>query len=115
MSNDLPTVWQEVRHRRVGKVVLAYLAMMFAVVEVAVVLVPAFAIPESLWRVGLGALVLGFPAAVVFAWTYDLTATGFVRTPDHLGDPPEDPTSYAWIVVTVLGMAVGTGVHFMRG
>ena len=113
--DDVPPVLEEVRQRRVGKVVLAYLAMAFAAMELSVSFAPLTAAPDLANRVVLGALVLGFPVTVVLAWTYDITPDGVVRTPDNLSDAPGSPTSRAWLVLTVIGVPVGVALHMLRG
>ena len=88
------TVWQEVRRRRVWKVIAAYLGSGFAVFEAVGYLLPPDAAPAWVARAILGVLVLGFPSAVVLAWTYDITPTGVVRTPDDFGsEPPAEASS----------------------
>jgi hypothetical protein len=63
----------------------------------------------------LGALVLGFPMAVVLAWTFDLTSSGVVRTPDDLwAEPLPEPTRKTWLVVTVVGIAAGVALRMLR-
>jgi adenylate cyclase len=115
-AEEIPSVWYEVRRRRIGKAVVAYLAVAFAVVEGVAVLLPLTTAPEWVGRTVLGGVVLGFPLAVVLAWTYDITPAGVVKTPDDFsGDPPPEPTKRAWLVLTVLGIGVGTVLHLFRG
>ena len=114
-SDDVPGVWQELRRRRVGKVVVAYLAVAFAAVEIGIFLGPLVAAPDSIRRVVLGMMVLGFPAAVVLAWTYDITPTGVVRTPDEVGaEAPADTTTNTWLVPTILGLSAGAILHLLH-
>ena len=113
--DHVPTIWQEVRRRRVGKVVVTYLAVAFAAVEAGILLGPSVAAPEWIGRVLLGTLVLGFPTAVVLAWTYDITPTGVVKTPDKVGAAaPANPTPHAWLVLTILGVSAGVIIHLLR-
>jgi hypothetical protein len=114
----MPTVLQEVRRRRVGKVVVAYLAVAFLAVEVTASFAVALsATPELLRRVVLGVLVMGFPAAVVLAWTYDLTPTGVVRTPDDEVVPQDADGGgpLGWLVHTAVSLAAGTALRVFRG
>ncbi len=110
--DDVPPVLEEVRSRRVGKVVAAYLAFAFAAAEAATL--PGLSLPEWAVRVILGALVLGFPVTVVLAWTYDITPTGVVRTPDDLSVVAPETKPRAWLVVTVLGVVIGAVLHLLR-
>ena len=113
--DPVPTIWQEVRRRRVGKVVVTYLAVAFAAVEAGIFVGPWVAAPEWIGRVVLGTLVLGFPTAVVLAWTYDITPTGVVKTPDEVGAAaPTNPTTHIWLVLTILGVSAGAIMHLLR-
>ena len=112
-------VWQQFRRRRVTRSVITYLAVAFAVVEAAWLLVPYLGLPEWSRRVVLGTVVIGFPLAVVLAWTYDLTASGIVKTPDELGpdapDPSHPPLARSWWwALTVGSVVAGLIVHFVR-
>ena len=109
---EVPSVWQEVRRRRVGKVVVTYLALAFAAVETSSLLLPLVEAPDWVVQAVLGTLVLGFPTVAVLSWTYDITPTGVVKTPDDVDvETPGEPTTHAWLVLTVLGVLVGVTLH----
>ena len=113
-ADHVPTVWQEVRRRRVLKVVVAYLSLAFGAVVAGIFLDPLIAVPGWIGRVMLGTLVLGFPAAVVLSWTYDITPTGVVKTPDDVGTaPPAIAARHAWLVLTMLGISAGVILHLL--
>ena len=108
-------MWQEVRRRRVGKVVVAYLAVWFAGFEAVTYLMPLVGGPAWLGRAILGALVLGFPVSVVLAWTYDITPSGVVRTPDDFGsEEPSEPTRHLWWILTATAAIIGLVLRFLR-
>ena len=110
--DNVPGVWQEVRRRRIGKVVSAYLALAFAVVETSRLLMPWAAAPQWVGQAVLGTLVLGFPAAAVLSWTYDITPAGVVKTQDEVGAGTlGEPTTRTWLVLSVLGLLVGAFLH----
>ena len=111
----VPPVLAEIRYRRVWKVVVAYLALAFATIEAATTYLPALGLPEWVWRAVLGTVVLGFPVAVVLSWTYDITPTGVVRTPAQITETPENPSSRTWLVLSVVGVAIGVWLHLGRG
>ena len=77
-----PSVWQQLRRRRVTRTVVTYVAAGYALLEVASYLLPRLGLEGDVGRVVTGIVVLGFPFAVVLAWTYDITPKGVVRTPD---------------------------------
>ncbi len=108
-------VWQEVRRRRVMKVVTAYLGAAFGVIEAALYLTPGLPPSNLVLRVALGSLVLGFPLAIVLAWTYDLTDDGVVRTPDEGESGLESGSGrWGWIALAALGIAAGVVLEVLR-
>ena len=84
-------VWEELDRRRVFRVGVAYASAAFAVVQAAQLWLPALGVPEAGLRAVMGAAVLGFPVAIVLAWTYDVTPDGIEKTPeDATADPAYD-------------------------
>lgn len=97
------------------KVVVAYLGLAFGAVEGALYLAPGLPGSDVAVRGALGVLVLGFPVAVVLAWTYDLTPDGVVRTPDEGESGLESGSErWGWIVLTVGGVAAGIVLELLR-
>lgn len=58
-----------------------YIVSAWLVMQVADVVFPGWGIPEDAIRFVVYAVVAGFPLALVFAWTYDITSHGIRRTP----------------------------------
>lgn len=116
---DEPGVWQQLRRRRVTRTVVTYLAVGFAVLEAVWYLFPRMGLVEDVGRIVTGIVVLGFPFAVVLAWTYDLTPQGIVRTPDRLAPGAvEQPAPLlrrsAWLLFCLAVVAVGFVFRSMR-
>ena len=101
-------VWQELRRRRVTRVVVTYPAVAFALFEGAALLLPTPALPPWTLRAVLGVLVLGFPLALVLAWTYDITRQGIVRTPmePRPGLEPVPLPQSRWVAIGAVGLGV---------
>ena len=72
--------WQELRRRRVFRLAGLYVVGAWLVVQVGDVVLPAWAVPETAMRYLIVAATLCFPIALVFAWFYDITPDGIVRT-----------------------------------
>jgi len=98
--------------------VVTYLAVAFAIFEVTWYAVPRFGLVEDVTRLVMGVLVLGFPLTVVLAWTYDLTPTGVVRTPDDGSGGVPETTPWlgrsAWLLLVVVVAAVGFVFRSLR-
>jgi hypothetical protein len=112
-------MWQQLRRRRVTRTVLSYACVGFAVLEAMAFVISRHGLADSVGRVVMGTLVLGFPLAVVLAWTYDLTPKGIVRTPDDEGaEAPGPPKARmrrpAWLVLCACALALGLVLRSLR-
>ena len=72
----------ELRRRRVFRLAGLYIVGAWIVIEVASVFFPAWGIPDTALRYLFIAAALLFPVAIVFAWIFDITSDGIVRTKD---------------------------------
>lgn len=70
---------REMRRRRIFRTAALYIVGTWLVLQVADVIFPALDIPERAIRYLLGAALLGFPAALVFGWFYDVGVHGIRR------------------------------------
>lgn len=66
----------ELKRRKVFKVGGAYLVIAWLAVQVASIAFPAFEAPPWVLRVFILVLMLGFPIALVMAWSFEATADG---------------------------------------
>jgi TolB-like protein/Tfp pilus assembly protein PilF len=69
----------ELKRRNVIRMAGLYLVGAWLVVQVAATLLPVFGAPEWVMKVLVGLLALGFLAALVFSWIYELTPDGLKR------------------------------------
>lgn len=104
------------RRRRVGRVSSAYIAIAFALVEVAKWVVGTGGGSDTLHRILLGAAVLGFPLAVVLSFFYDVTPTGLVRTPEDATSDPvyEAGSRVGWGLLLASTVAIGLLARVVR-
>jgi hypothetical protein len=74
------TFFGELKRRNVYKVAIAYAIVGWLLVQVATQVFPFFEIPN--WGIRLIGLfiVIGFPAALILAWAFELTPEGIKRT-----------------------------------
>ena len=70
----------ELRRRRVFRIAAMYIIASWAVLQVADLAFISWGLPGAALRYIWIAAFLLFPVALVFAWRYDLTAAGIVRT-----------------------------------
>ncbi len=72
----------ELARRRVFRSAGAYIVVSWVVVQVASIIFPEFGAPDWAMRALIIVLVVGFPPAMLLAWTVDITGKGIERTPD---------------------------------
>jgi tetratricopeptide (TPR) repeat protein len=78
--NKLIKFWQELKRRKTGKVIIAYAATAFILLQLADILTPALLLPEWTTRLVTLILIIGFPIAVIFSWVFDITPEGIKKT-----------------------------------
>ncbi len=107
----LPRFLTELKRRKVYRVALVYSAVGWALLEMADVVLPRLALPDWTVNFVLAVVLLGFPLALVFAWIFDLSPQGIVRTeplsraghPHHLNIP----AIVEFVLIVALVVAVG--------
>ncbi len=109
-------VIQELKRRRVIRVMIAYVAVCLGVLSAASLLVDFAGRPEWVFRALLGAAALGFPATAVLAWTFDVTPEGIVRTPEtpSAASPGDAVPAWAWSAVVSGGLLLAVGSWLVR-
>lgn len=66
----------ELKRRNVYKVAVAYLVVSWLLIQAASIFLPAFEAPAWVMKVFILVLVLGFPAALIFSWAFEITPEG---------------------------------------
>jgi len=86
MNNDKPsrfaTFVAELRRRHVGRIIIAYGAVAFVLLQAGEIILPAFQAPVWGLRLLVVVVLVGFPIALALAWVYEITPRGIRRTPD---------------------------------
>src|SRR5215475_12902179 len=110
--------FDELKRRHVYRVAIAYGVVAWLFIQIATQVFPFFEIPNWVVRLVVLITVLGFPAALIIAWAFEMTPEGIKRADDV------SPNEYIprWstrrfvaliISVTILGAAVPL-VHLSR-
>ena len=104
---------EELGRRRVWRTAFTYAAVVFVLLQIGEIVLPAFGAPEWALRLLVIAGFLGFPLALALAWAFDLTPEGIQRTgPDsedrvsasHLGTTAPRIALLVVTATTVLGV-----------
>jgi len=73
--------FEELRRRKVYRVAIAYIVASWALAQGLAQVLPVFDISNSVIRVIIALLLIGFPVALVLAWVFDVTPQGIKVTP----------------------------------
>jgi TolB-like protein/Tfp pilus assembly protein PilF len=72
--------FEELKRRKVYRVAIAYVVASWALAQGLAQVLPVFDIPNSVIRGVIALMLVGFPVALVLAWTFDITPSGIERT-----------------------------------
>jgi tetratricopeptide (TPR) repeat protein len=78
-TDGIKAVLADLRERKVFRSALAYAVVAWVMVQIADIVLPAFAAPPWVLQMLITLLVLGLPLTVFLAWLYDLTPAGVVK------------------------------------
>jgi len=73
--------FEELKRRKVYRVAIAYIVAGWALAQGLAQVLPVFDISNSVIRVVIALLLIGFPVALVLAWVFDFTPQGIKTTP----------------------------------
>src|ERR1043166_4768551 len=76
---NFQSFFAELKRRNVYKVAVAYAVVAWLVIQVASIVLPTFHAPEWTLQVIIALVVIGFPAALVCSWAFEITPEGIVR------------------------------------
>ena len=110
--NEKPSLFAELKRRNVYKVAAAYAVVAWLLMQVASQIFPFFDIPNSVVRLVVVLLVIGFPIALIIAWAFEVTPQGIKRTEvaDAAGHRSR---GVAWIYVVLVGALLSVGLFFV--
>src|SRR5215831_4153093 len=77
--SEKPSFFAELKRRNVYKVAVAYLVASWLLIQIATQVFPFFEIPNWAVRLVVLILILGFPAALIFSWAFEITPEGIKR------------------------------------
>ena len=72
--------FEELKRRKVFRVAATYAVVAWILMQIGEVTFPALNIPEWVMSTLVVVLLSGFPIAVIFAWIFDKTPQGFIKT-----------------------------------
>jgi TolB-like protein len=100
---------EELRHRNVIRVGVAYVIAGWLLAQVADLAADAFNAPDWVMQMLIVVLLVGLPVALFLAWAYELTPDGVIKAKDVPVDMPKDPRSGRMlnrIIIATLVLAI---------
>ncbi|HSG98004.1 MAG TPA: hypothetical protein VLA11_08420 [Woeseiaceae bacterium] len=100
---------QELKRRNVFRVALVYVVVSWLLMQIGDVMFPALLLPEWTPTLLVAFLILGFPLVVVFAWAFELTPDGVVRTsnvPEEQSITADTGRKINFMIIGILVIAV---------
>ena len=89
------TLFEELKRRKVFRVAATYAVVAWILMQIGEVTFPALNIPEWVMSTLVLVLLAGFPIAVIFAWIFDKTPDGIVKT-SEMSDTSIKEDSREW-------------------
>ncbi len=113
-SNNPFKFWQELKRRKVFRVIAMYAATAFIIMEAADIIFPRLGLPDWTVTLLIIVLIIGFPVTAIISWIFDITPEGIMKTaPVDVVEKKKSPHQPAKgiinannIVITILFVAV---------
>ncbi len=89
-SNKLTNLWQELKRRKVVRVVSVYAAAAFVILELVDIITDPFGLPEWTMILVVVLLTVGFIISVIISWIYDIHPEGGIVKTESVSDQVPD-------------------------
>ena len=97
--NKLSQFWQELKRRKVIKVIAMYAGVAYILIELASNVAEPLHLPEWIPTFVILLLVIGFPITIILSWIFDVTPEGIKKI------------IIIWVGVDIgIGISIGIGV-----
>ena len=73
-------LWSEIRRRNVLRAALTYIVVALLLHQGLILLTPMLKVEERMVHLATIILLIGFPLATLFAWFFEVSPRGFIRT-----------------------------------
>jgi TolB-like protein/Tfp pilus assembly protein PilF len=87
-----PSLFQELRRRKVFRVAAAYVVVAWLMLQIVDVVAPMLDLPDWVGKLVLLLLIVGLPIAIFFAWAFELTPDGVQRDAGSDAVPADSST-----------------------
>jgi len=114
--NKISQFWQELKRRKVSRVITVYAAAAFVVLELGSIISEPLKFPEWFMPMVIVLLCIGFIIAVILSWIYDIHPEGgIVKTePATKVSEEERPSSNGWKIASYISFVIIIGLIILN-
>jgi TolB-like protein/cytochrome c-type biogenesis protein CcmH/NrfG len=105
--------FEELKRRKVYRVAIAYIVASWALAQGLAQVLPVFDISNSVIRIVIALLLIGFPVALVLAWVFDITPSGIERTSKAEPATTSPTRRRNLILLAASGVAISIAAGFL--
>lgn len=108
-SSKLAQFWQELKRRKVIRVITVYAASAFVILELTDIVAPSLGLPEWTLNLIIVLLCIGFIITVIISWIYDIHPEGGIVKTEPAHKVTEEETfksSNSWKIASYVSFAV---------
>ena len=107
-SNNPFNFWQELKRRKVIRVVTVYGAAAFVILELVSIVAPSLGLPSWTLNMVIVLLCIGFIISTILSWVYDITPEGIQKTKPsgQYSNEAKQVTSRGWKISTYISALV---------
>ncbi len=107
-SNKISNLWQELKRRKVVRVVTVYTAVAFVILELVDIIAEPFGLPDWTLKFVFVILFIGLIISIILSWIYDITPEGIEKTKPVYKLTKEDKpvASNGWKIASYISFIV---------
>ncbi|MBN1387021.1 MAG: tetratricopeptide repeat protein [Bacteroidales bacterium] len=107
-SDNPSNFWQELKRRRVIRIIPVYAASAFVILELVDIIAEPLGLPDWTLNMVLVLLVIGFVISVILSWVYDFTPEGIQKTEPLSGvkTGKKEKVSTGWRISTYVSVLI---------
>ena len=111
--SNLGQFWQELKRRKVVRVITVYAAAAFVILELVSIIVDPLKLPESFLPMVIVLLCIGFIIAIILSWIYDIHPEGGIVKTEPANKVKEEEiqkSSNSWKIASYISFVVILGL-----
>jgi TolB-like protein/Flp pilus assembly protein TadD len=111
----LDSFFAELKRRNVYKVAVAYAVVSWLIIQIATQVFPFFEVPNWAVRLVVLLLILGFPAALILSWAFEMTPEGIKRESEIAsGESIAPRTGRKLVAMTAILAVIAIGLFMFQ-